>query len=165
MKRLLILLILIIIVTISGCVGQTGLENVGMKITTDECPKEAIKNFLNSAIENDSLHMPSLHYWNYNTTGDVVYYQSSEGKIGDWNLCDYLGAICYRGSKEGENLNYYYCVSTQQPYIFCSKKTIVKSDGTIEKIDIKCVNNFVINNDRKVIDVICSKDIPQNTGC
>lgn len=174
MNRLLVLLILMTIVAISGCVGQTGLENVGMKITTDECPKEEIKNFLNSAIESENLSLSSIHYWNYNTTGDVVYYEGvPEGKIGDWNLCSVVSAICYRGTEQGQNINYYYCRTSQKSFILCLKRTIIKSDGTIEKADIKCVDNFVINNNRKVIDVVCGEDIPQNeheyrgenTGC
>jgi hypothetical protein len=144
MKKLLILLILIGIITLSGCVGQLTIEKTTTTLSyKSECPEEELKDYIKTGLTR---------------TGSFYYSDSMQN---GYEICWHGTAICNVGNVEGQNINYNYC-SPQLDAIFCFKKTIVNSTGIIEKVIVKCINQFVYDlKTKEVISVNCI-DKPTN---
>jgi len=79
----------------------------------------------------------------------------------------YSNLECKSGRTTGQNVNYEYCSRKYSfnPVLFCIKKTVLDSSGTVKDVIKKCVESYVRNpNANQVIDVKCVNP-PQEISC
>jgi len=136
-------ILLIATVFLSGCINQ---------IEREQCPPEIV-TVLKQHISNSAKLANNLY------NGNLILERTPQLKIGsDYVWTGFVGAICPKGSLEGENVNYNYCgrlgyiehqVISQEGVV--GKKTMYEVYGVIinpknfDVIELKCEYSTLMN--------------------
>jgi hypothetical protein len=118
---------------------------------SNQCPaeddmKDLISNYAKTKefVEND-YHFT---FWLNTTVQDYKFYCSQW----QWNCPSNVAINCRKGSKTGENINYYYCDNIYGIFI---GKNVIDSNGTIKEKVRKTLTNMTIDVHDSVISLNC----------
>ena len=152
--KFLIAILILATVLIAGCTQQ--INSSILPVNSNKCPfEDAIKSCISDSSKGMVKYGDGFKFspgCNNPLSENYSFYDSSMHQFFTTPYWD-VEINCWKGSKEGENINNYYCISTN----FQLAKDVTSSEGVVQEKIRYNIHNIILNSTKDVIHIECQK--------